>query len=162
MINDGKKKYKQWQQEVRSDLLTYHKQTHLALLNAEKPQHEKGRLVPKLTNYNIIQNEQLHWEIKEQYLELFENYMKKKISTNTFVHEFLRRHKPVYELSNLLLSNRIFLSPAKECLDFGDLIEQTENLCDAYSPDPDPDCYEIDAAHFQTVIEKVYLKIRNF
>jgi hypothetical protein len=108
--------------------------------------------------------DQLNWEIRDQYLELLEDYMEEKEDILNFRIRFCERYESTDKVADLLKSNRVLLSPDKNSLDFGDLLAKIYSCCKAYSNDPEPfrSEFEIGEVEFRTSIEKIYLKIQNF
>ena len=118
----------------------------------------------KLRTYSIILIDHLNWEIRDQYLELLENYRKKKIDSFKFRIAFCERYESIEKVADLLKSNRVLLSPDKNSLNFGDLLSKIDDCCKAYSDDPEPfrNKFEIGDVEFRTSIEKIYLKIQKY
>jgi len=159
MTKDLKKKYQNWDKKRRYELLNYDKKRHLELLNQQGDEFKS-----KLRTYSIILIDQLNWEIRDQYLELLENYMEEKRDSVNFRIRFCERYESIEKVADLLESNRVLLSPDENSLDFGDLLSKIDSCCRAYSNDPEPfrNKFEIGDVEFRTSIEKIYLKIQNF
>ena len=118
----------------------------------------------KFLHYSAIQFNHLNWEIKDQYLELLENYMEEKIDSFNFRIAFCERYESIDEVADVLKSNRVLLSPHENALDFGDFLSQIDSCCKVYSDNPEPfqqKC-ELGDVEFRISIEKIYLKIQNF
>lgn len=130
MTDDLENKY---QKEKRYRLLNYDKKRHLELLNKQG-----NKFDPKLRPYSIILINQLNWEIRDQYLELLENYTEKKIDSSNFRIRFSERYESIEKVADLLKSNRVLLSPDEKSLDFGDLLSEINNCSKAYGDDPEP------------------------
>ena len=145
----------------RNELLNYNKKRHLELLNQ---QNDDDEFQSKLRSYSIILIDHLNWEIRDQYLELLENYMEKKSDSFNFRIRFCERYESIEKVAELLKSNRVLLSPDKNSLNFGDLLSKIDHYCKAYSDDPEPfrNEFEIGDVEFRILIEKIYLKIQNF
>jgi hypothetical protein len=158
MTKNLEKKYQKLNEERRYELLNYDKKRHLKLLNQQGDEFES-----KLRTYSIILIDQLNWEIRDQYLELLENYMKEKSGNSNFRITFCERYQSIEKVADLLKSNRVLLSPDENSLDFGDLLSKIDSCCSVYSDDPEPfrNEFEIGAVEFRTSIEKIYLKIQN-
>ena len=156
---DLEKKYQNLNKKRRYELLNYNKKRHLELLNKQGDEFKS-----KLRTYSIILIDQLNWEIRDQYLELVEEYIEKKIDSFNFRIRFSERYESIEKVADLLKSNRVLLSPNKNSLDFGDLLSKIDDCCKAYSDDPEPyrNKFEIGDVEFQTLIEKIYLEIQNF
>ena len=155
MIQDLKKKR-------RYELLNYEKKLHYKLLT-QQGAGLNDELNSRLRTYSIILIDHLNWEIRNQYLELLENYMEEKRDTFNFRIRFCERYESIEKVAYLLKSNRVLLSPDENSLDFGDLLSELDNCCKAYSDDPEPfrNKFEIGDVEFRTSIEKIYLKIQN-
>lgn len=158
MTKDLEKKYQNLNKKRRYELLNYDKKQHLELLNKQGDEFKS-----KLRTYSIILIDHLNWEIRNQYLELLENYMEEKRDTFNFRIRFCERYESIEKVAYLLKSNRVLLSPDEKSLDFGDLLSEIDNCCKAYSDDPEPfrNKFEIGDVEFRTSIEKIYLKIQN-
>jgi len=159
MTKDLEKKYQKWKKERRYELLNYDKNRHLELLNQQGDEFKS-----KLRTYSLILIDHLNWEIRDQYLELLENYREEKIDSFNFRIAFCERYDSIEKVADLLKSNRVLLSPDKNSLNFGDLLSKIYDCCQAYSDDPEPfrNEFEIGDVEFRISIEKIYLKIQNF
>ena len=118
----------------------------------------------KLLTYSIMLIDQLNWEIRDQYLELLENYMEEKSDILNFRIRFCERYESTEKVADVLKSNRVLLSPDENSLDFGDLLSKIDSCCEVYSNDPEPfrNDFEIGDVEFRTSIEKIYLEIQKF
>jgi len=156
MTKDLEKKYQKLNEKRRYELLNYDKKRHLELLNQQGNEFES-----KLRTYSIILLDHLNWEIRDQYLELLENYIEEKIDGGNFRVAFCERYESIEKVADLLESNRVLLSPDKNSFNFGDLLSKIYNCCQAYSDDPEPfrNKFEIGDVEFRILIEKIYLKI---
>jgi hypothetical protein len=81
-----------------------------------------------------------------------------------FIVAFRERYECIQEIKNVLESNRIFLSPNKNSLEFGNLMLGISNCCDAYSGDREPfrDKYEIGEIEFTNFMEEIYFQLKEF
>ena len=153
---------KNFEKEKLYECLNYDKKLNLELLkNSENLTDE---LRSKFYCYSAIQFNHLNWEIRDQYLELLEDYMEEKSDILNFRIAFCERYESIDKVAELLQSNRVFLSPDKNSLIFGALLSKIDNCCKAYSNDPEPfrNEFEIGDVEFRISIEKIYLKIQNF
>ena len=152
-----------WEKKRRFALLNYNKKLHLKMLN-QKETVLNDELKLKLQFYSIILMDQLNWEIRDQYLELLENYREEKIDSFNFRIRFCERYESIEKVADLLKSNRVLLSPDKNSLNFGDLLSKIDNCCKAYSDDPEPfrNKFEIGDVEFRISIEKIYFKILKY
>lgn len=169
MNKDLEQIYQDLHNESRYELLNYDKKQHLELLNQQSDEfqslnQQSDEFRSKLLNYSIILIDHLNWEIRDQYLELLENYMKEKSDSFNFRSRFSERYGSVEKVADLLKSNRVLLSPDENSLDFGDLLAEIEDCCKAYGNDPEPfrDKCEMGEVEFRTSIEEIYSKIKNF
>ena len=152
-----------------SELLNYDKKTHLELLKDSEDLKQQGKVLRdelqlKFLHYSAILVNHLNWEIRDQYLELLNKFIEKKIDILKFRIAFCERYESIEKVADLLKSNRVLLSPNENSLDFGDLLSKIYDCCQAYSNDPEPfrNKFEIGDVEFTTSIEKIYLKIQKF
>ena len=159
MTKNLEKKYQNWDKERRYELLNYDKRRHFELLTQQGYEFKL-----QLQIYSNILIDQLNWEIRDQYLELLEDYMEKKIDSFNFRIKFCERYESIGKIANQLQSNLVFISPDENSLDFGDLLSKIDSCCKAYSADPEPfrDKFEIGGVEFRISIEKIYFKIQKF
>lgn len=160
MNKDLNKLYQKYYEKRRLEVLNYNKKLHLELLD----QHQEGDdYQPKLTSYFIILIDQLHWETRDQYLELITNYLQGKISSFDFRMKFRKRYHSMEKLARLFQLNRVLLSPHKSSSDFGSFLGIVDSYCEAYYDDPysDPSWFEIGEADFRILIEQKYSNIQN-
>jgi len=159
MNEELKKKYQNLKKKRRYELLNYDKKRHLELLN-----QQGDELNSKLRTYSIILFNHLNWEIRDQYLELLDNYMEEKMDTSNFWIRFCERYESIEKVADGLKSSRVLLSPDENSLDFGDLLSEIDSCCKVYSDDPEPfrNKFEIGEVEFRTSIEKIYLKMQKF
>ena len=122
MNKDLKKKYQNLNKKRRYELLN----------------KQGDEFKSKLRTYSIILIDHLNWEIRDQYLELLENYREEKIDSFNFQIRFCERYESIEKVANLLQSDRVLLSLDKNSLNFGDLLSNIDNCCKAYSDDPEP------------------------
>lgn len=150
---DLEKKYQDFEKKRAYELLNYDKKHHIELLDKLELDDE---LKSKLRSYSVILIHQLNWEIRDQYLELLENYREEKIDSFNFRIRFSERYEFIDRFADLLESNRVLLSPDKKSLNFGSLLSAIESCCKAYSDDPEPfrNEFEIGEVEFRIRIEK--------
>ena len=159
MTKDLEKKYQKLNKKRRYELLNYDKKRHLELLNQQGDEFKS-----KLRTYSIILIDHLNWEIRDQYLELLDKFIDKKIDSFNFRIRFCERYESIEKVADLLQSNRVLLSPDKNSLNFGDLLSKIDNCCKAYSDDPEPfrNKFEIADAEFTILMEKIYFQMKGF
>jgi hypothetical protein len=151
-----------FKKEKLYEFLNYDKKLNLELL--KDSEDLTGELRLKFLHYSAIQFNHLNWEIRDQYLELLENYREEKMDSFNFIMKFEERYDSIEKVADLLKSNQVLLSPDENSLDFGDLLSEIDSCCKAYSDDPEPfrNKFEIGDVEFRISIEKVYLKIQKF
>jgi len=120
----------------RYELLNYDKKLHLELL--KDSEDLTGELRLKFLHYSAILFNHLNWEIRDQYFELVNEFVEKKIDSFKFRLTFEKRYESIEEVSNGLKSNQVLLSPDENSLDFGDLLSKIDSCCKAYCDDPEP------------------------
>lgn len=159
MTKDLEKKYQKLNKKRRYELLNYEKKRHLELLNKKGDEFKS-----KLQTYSIVLIDHLNWEIRDQYLELLDKFIDKKIDSFNFRIAFCERYESIEKVADLLKSNRVLLSPDKNSLNFADLLAKIDNCCKAYSDDPEPfrNKFEIGDVEFRISIEKIYLEIQKY
>ena len=159
MTKDLEKKYQKLNKKRRYELLNYEKKRHLELLNKKGDEFKS-----KLQTYSIVLIDHLNWEIRDQYLELLDKFIDKKIDSFNFRIAFCERYESIQKVADLLKSNLVLLSPDKNSLNFGDLLAKIDNCCKAYSDDPEPfrNKFEIGDVEFRISIEKIYLEIQKY
>ena len=159
MNKNLEKKYQNLNKKRRYELLNYDKKRHLELLNQQGDEFES-----KLRTYSIILIDHLNWEIRDQYLELLDKFIEKKIDSFNFRIRFSERYESIDKVTELLQANRVLFSPDENCLEFGYLLAKIDNCCKAYCDDPETfqNKFEIGEVEFTTSIEKIYFQIQNF
>jgi hypothetical protein len=71
----------------------------------------------------------LNWESRQNYLDLLEGFTKGKIKTLEFCMDFETRGKLIGEVTEMLESNLILLSPHEKSFGFSILLEEIFDLC---------------------------------
>lgn len=160
--DDWKAQLDKYYKERLRKLLHYSKKKHLELLEQETNQSNE-----ELISYAIILIGQLNWEIRGQYFKLVKEYVEEKIDSGTFRIGFLERFDSIDEVADFLISNRIFLSPDQQSIEFARLLGEIDDACELYSGEPIEIRkefkreYELGDIEFQASIEKIYLKMQN-
>ena len=157
MNKELKKKYQNLNKKRRYELLK-----DCENLN----QQEKilsNELNSRLRTYSIILIDHLNWEIRDQYLELLNKFMEKKMDILKFRIEFCERYESIEKVADVLKSNRVLLSPDENSLEFSNLLLKIYNFCELYSNDPEPfrNKFEIEDVEFTTSIEKIYFQLKK-
>ena len=150
---------KMFYEKLKYELLNYKKERHLEILNQQIDKSDLEAL-----GCLIVLLNELHWQIRDQYLELLKSYVENEIPSLEFRVKFSRRYDSVEKVALILESNRILLSPNENSLPFGDLLLTINDCCKAYGDDPPPltNKYEIGEVEFRSVMEKTYLQIQKF
>lgn len=156
--DDWKTREKNYHKKRLYELLNYDKNHHLELLtNLTDPSNSK------LCSYSAILLDQVNWEIQNQYLELLKMYLEEEIELWVFKTEFFERYTSAENVAQVLISNRILLSPDERSLEFGKLLSQIENACESESDNSvnfETD-EEIVSVEFRILIENIYLEIQK-
>ena len=115
----------------------------------------------ELLKYSCMLYGHLDWEARENYLELLEDFRKEKITDLEFCVAFEKRGKLNSEVTDILESNLILLSPHEKSFGFSDLIEEIFDLCGMQLEDAEfhDKNSEIE---FKNSIEKIYFQIQNY
>jgi hypothetical protein len=152
-----------FEEKRRAELLKYEKKKHYEFLN-QAEELLTDNLIEKLRSYSIILTDQLNWEIKEQYLDLLDKFINKKMDSYHFNRSFRERYKSIEKIAEILKLNRVFLSPDKNSFDFGEFLSEIDDCCLAYSDAPEPYRTEFDLgdAEFKVSIEKIYFQMKQF
>ena len=154
------------QQKKRRILANYKRERHLELLKRSEELHDESEEARELSDYSILLEEQLNWETREYLLQLQEKFLKNEISSLEFCDIFHKRDVLNSEISGMLESNFILLSPHKKSLDFSKLTFEIMNACYGYEFSYDPDhqsleIQEIEDKKFRNFVQTIYLQIQN-
>ena len=107
----------------------YNKKHHLQLLKQRSMGENSNG--DELLEYSCILQNQLEWEIHDQYLELIEEFLKENISMPEFFAELQIKNYSIIDAVVFLEKHRILLSPDKKSSKFGELLEAvTDHLED--------------------------------
>ena len=163
MTKDLEKKYQDLKKKRHYELLNYEKKRHYELLN-QQGAVLSDELNSRLQTYSIVLIDHLNWEIRDQYFELLDKFIEKKIDIVKFIMAFCERYESIEKVADVLKSKRVLLSPDENSLDFGDLLSKIDNCCKAYSGDPEPfrNKFEIGDVEFRTSIKKTYFQMKKF
>jgi hypothetical protein len=97
------------------------KKHHLQLLKQKSMGENSSE--DELLRYSWILQHQLEWEIRDQYLELMEEFLKENIFMPEFFAELRIKNYSIIDAIRFLQSHRILLSPEKKSSKFGELLE---------------------------------------
>jgi GTP-sensing pleiotropic transcriptional regulator CodY len=106
-------------------------------------------------------NGHLDWCLRENYLELLDDFRKGKIKTFEFSIRFENIGKLTSDIIDMLESNLIILSPNEKSLGFSNLLEEVFETCQDYLEDADFRD-ENSESEFKNYIEEMDVKIQNF
>jgi hypothetical protein len=145
----------------------YNKQRHLELLKLKDSQDKvlTSTEESELNEYWSLLDGTLDWETKEQYIDLLEKLISRKINSFKFYIEFKKRNDSNGEVLDSLKANSLLLSPHEKSEEFSNFIIEIMDFCYSYSEvfeshvigDNDP--YDLE---FRNSMEKIYLKIQKF
>lgn len=161
--------------------MNYNKFEYLELLKkksiGEKLNSEESS---KLLSYSIQTSGYLNWCIWKTYLDLLENFQKGKIETFDFCISSQNIGLLIDDITDILESNLIILSPNEKSSAFSDLLNEVLTACGDYLQDADfnervasVEDYEVklkeheivlkdSEVHLKNSVEKTYLKIQTF
>ena len=147
----------------RYELLNYEKKLNYKFLT-QQGIDLNDEVNSRLRTYSIILIDHLNWEIRDQYLELLDKFIDKKIDSFNFRIAFCERYESIEKVADLLKSNRVLLSPDQNSLEFGDLLAKIDDCCKAYCDDPEPfrNKFEIGDAEFTILMEEIYFQMKDF
>jgi hypothetical protein len=140
--------------------INYNKIEHLELLKkkyVDRNSEDSG----KLLRYSTMTNGRLDWCVRENYLELLEDFRKGGVETFEFCITFENTGKLTSDIMDILESNLIILSPDEKSLGFSNLLEEVFDLCGGYLQDAEfrDETSEIE---FKNSIEEIYFQIQKF
>jgi hypothetical protein len=130
----------------------YNKKHHLELLKQKSMGDNSSE--DEILRYSCILENQLEWEMRDQYLELMEEFLKENISMPEFFAELRIKNYSIIDSVTFLESHRILLSPDKKSSKFGKLLEAvTDHL--------EGDLYFTEDK-FKNLIEENFIKIKKY
>ena len=116
----------------------------------------------QLLKYSAVLDSQVTWEMKDEYLELLDKLIRKKITIDHFYDQFfLNLRKKRDEVGNFLESKLVLLSPDEKALGFANLIEEIFDYCESLNDGPDSPV-EPKNKQFIDSMEKFYFKIQEY
>ena len=129
--------------------MNYNKQRHLELLKL-KYSHLTSTEKSELNEYWCLLDNTLDWETKEQYIDLLEKLISRKINSFKFYIEFKKRNDSNGEVFDSLKAN--FISEIMDfCYSYSEVFE-------SYVPGEKIDSYDLE---FRNSMEKIYLKTQK-
>ncbi len=152
----------------------YNKARHLELLKIKYTGMLSQENDFELSKYSVILNSHLDWESRQTYLDLLEDLKTQKIKYFKFCIDFETRGKLISEVTRILESNFILLSPHEKSFGFSDLLEKIFDLCstkleetqETYSSEIEFQNFLIEVQNLeielQNDIEKTYSQIQKY
>ena len=143
--------------------INYNKAEYLELLK-KKSTIANSEDSEKLQRYSVMANDYLNWCIREYYLDLLENFRKKKIRTFEFCLSVEETGQLISDIIDMLESNLIILLPTEKSLGFADLLEEVFDTCEGYlqeEPEFRHGNSEVEI-EVKDSVEKIYLKIQKY
>ena len=162
-----------YQEENRRLILNYNKKHYRKVLtylqNLEKEGKwgtvESRKALSERSKYGAVLESQITWENHDYYLELFDQVLKKKISSGTFSVNVFEQTLITEEAVNFLESKLILLSPHEKSLEFADLIIEANDIIESQTNTLDKEFDQnkedlLEKAFFDS-IEKIYIQIQE-
>lgn len=145
----------------------YNKQRHFQLLKNRSIGIRSEANSSELLKYSCILNSHLDWESRQNYLDLLEDFKEKKIKYFEFCIDFENRGKLTSEVTRILESNLILLSPHEKSFGFSNFLEEIFDLCTTQLEEAEEfPGSEIEFQNleieFQNAIEKTYFQIQKY
>jgi hypothetical protein len=129
----------------------YNKKRYLQLLDQRSIGDNSNN--DELSRYGIMLNNQLDWEIRDQYLSLMEEFLNENICMSEFFAELRIRNYAIIDAVVFLEKHRILLSFDEKASKFVELLEDVKDELEgdlSYSGD-----------EFKNFIQDTMLKIQN-
>ena len=133
-------------------IMNYDKKRHLQLLKERSMGNNSSQ--NELLDYSCILENQLQWEIRDQYLELMLEFLKENISMAEFFAELRIKNYSIIDAVPFLESHRILLSPNKKSLKFAELLEDVIDYLE--------DDIDFTEDEFKNVIQENYIRIKKY
>lgn len=114
----------------------------------------------ELRQYSCILEAHLDWQGREGYLKLLENFQKGKIQDFEFCFAFEDRGLLISDISDILKSNLILLSPHEKSNHFSSFVSVTIDICKSYIENAD-DNDEDSKIEFENLIEEILKEDRT-
>lgn len=139
------------------------KKEHFKLLELKDSNSLTKQDQSKLRSYSAILDNQVNWEIREQYFEILKDFVEEKISFSIFQFLFNERYDESQEICDFLESNCCLLSPDEKSLKFADFLSQIfwswKELTEPY----DDRSFDLEKAEieFKNSMQKIYLELQK-
>lgn len=138
----------------------YNKKRHYELLKKKSMGINLQEYSSELRQYSCMLEAHLDWQGREGYLKLLENFQKGKIQDFEFCFAFEERGLLISDISDILKSNLILLSPHEKSNHFSSFVSVTIDICKSYIENAD-DNDEDSKIEFENLIEEIYLQIQE-
>ena len=150
-------------QEKDQVLSNYQKTRHLKLLKSSKDLESLSNdEIYELSLYSSLLHEQLSWETQDHYLQFQQELLTNKITISEFCQLVHERDLLNGEVTDILESNFIVLSPHKKSVDFALLIHELLDTCYSYDPDASfGEAKKEQEKQFQNYIQRIYTELQT-
>ena len=138
----------------------YHKKRHYELLKKKSMGVNLQEDSSELRQYSCMLEAHLDWAGCKEYLKLLENFQKRKIQDCEFCFAFEERGLLSTDISQILQSNLILLSPHKKDNHFSNFVSIIIDICKTYIENADNND-EDSEIEFENSIEEIYLQIQE-
>lgn len=139
---------------------TYNKKRHSKLLKKKSMGINLQEDSSELRQYSCMLEAHLDWQGREDYLKLLENFQKGKIEDFEFCFTFEERGLLISDLSDILESNLILLSPHEKSNDFSSFVTLIVDTCKSYIENAENNDQD-SKIEFENLIEEIYLQIQE-
>lgn len=128
------------------------KKRHLELLDERSKGDHSNE--DELLRYSVMLENQLDWEMRDQYVSLMENFVKGNIAMYEFLDELQTINYSLMDASVFLQKHKILLSVDKRASKFADLVEYVTSELQV-----DP---SYTAEEFQTMIQEILIRMKDY
>lgn len=130
----------------------YNKKRHLELLEERSRGDTSNE--DELLRYSVMLDNQLDWEMRDQYVSFMENFVNGNIGMYEFLDELQRINYSLMDASVFLQKHKILLSVDKRASKFADLLEYvtSELLVDPSYPEEE----------FQNLIQEFLIPMKDY
>lgn len=110
----------------------YNKKRHYELLKKKSLTRSSQEYSRELLRYSCMLEAHLDWQNREGYLKLLEQFQKEKIEDYKFCFAFEERGLLINDISDILKSHFILLSPQEKDNHFSSFVSLTIDICKNY------------------------------
>ena len=146
----------------------YNKEKHRQLLKYSEDLSKQGKFLAKeskedyleLLSYSAMVYSQLNWEIQDQYLEIFKEFVANKITSFEFCEILEEKLELNEELSNTLQFDVIH----EKASNFTDFLDNLSTSCEVCDRNPEP-CRlpgHIGETEFRKEVEENFFELQKF